>query len=304
MRWWIGLALVGCQAAPAPEQAPPPPAALTFDAPMLFPGHTTAVFAAGADPEERVHYALSTQGAGAGPCPGPLGGQCLDLPQPIYLGSRLADETGQAWLPVAVPDTAPPGLEACFQGAVVRGPGGGDSELSAAVCGLVQDPDPCLSGETVVEVGTGSSTFVPLVSGQDLEMVRGGQGGWHMPLAVRAYGLTDFITLDMNLFDMVSGESVSFGDPQSLSLPLPPIPGTTSTCDGQLTDLVAFLDFSRIGGVGGNAWQTLCGHEIRIDFTIRDYQGPGIVGPVLGGSSVYVYAQPDPGDGSFCAQVP
>ena len=45
------------------------------------------------------------------------------------------------------------------------------------------------AGEAQVELGTGTWRFEPLVDGQEVDMVRGAQGGWHIWLGLRA---TDF----------------------------------------------------------------------------------------------------------------
>lgn len=39
-----------------------------------------------------------------------------------------------------------------------------------------------------LEIGTGADRFVPLASGDALELVHGPQGGWHVELAVRITG--------------------------------------------------------------------------------------------------------------------
>ena len=40
-----------------------------------------------------------------------------------------------------------------------------------------------------IELGTGSWRFEPLEDGQEVELVRGAQGGWHMWISVRVRGL-------------------------------------------------------------------------------------------------------------------
>lgn len=42
------------------------------------------------------------------------------------------------------------------------------------------------TGEQHVELGTGTWRFEPLVDGQEVDLVRGAQGGWHIWLGVRA----------------------------------------------------------------------------------------------------------------------
>ncbi len=63
-----------------------------------------------------------------------------------------------------------------------------------------------------VEMGEGTSRFEPLTDGQDVELIAGVQGGWHINLTGRLYGLTlDGITLDY--------EAVPVGGTAPISMP-------------------------------------------------------------------------------------
>lgn len=44
--------------------------------------------------------------------------------------------------------------------------------------------------EPALELGTGSWRFEPLEDGQEVELVRGAQGGWHVWLSVRVRGMS------------------------------------------------------------------------------------------------------------------
>lgn len=44
-------------------------------------------------------------------------------------------------------------------------------------------------GEASLEVGTGTARFVPVTDGQEVPLVRGAQGGWHLWVSARATGL-------------------------------------------------------------------------------------------------------------------
>lgn len=61
------------------------------------------------------------------------------------------------------------------------------------------------AGDTVgergasLELGTGSWRFEPLEDGQELELVRGAQGGWHVWLSVRTRGLADRSVLTLTM---------------------------------------------------------------------------------------------------------
>ncbi len=60
--------------------------------------------------------------------------------------------------------------------------------------GLLSACDPGtqpLSGERALEVGTGTWRFEPLEDGQQVDMVRGAQGGWHVWVSLRASGVEE-----------------------------------------------------------------------------------------------------------------
>lgn len=298
MRGFGLLLLIGCGPASLPVDMAPPPGDLTATAPALYPGHTGPVVVRGGLDSDDVHYALSLIGLGAGPCVPLLGGECLTLVQPTYLGRGTADALGSVFLPLSVPAGAPEGARVCLQTAALRGVGGVDSEVARGICSTVLAPDPCMTGETIVEIGTGEQTFTPLVPGQDFSMVRGAQNGWHLPLAVRVQQTFSDATLDISMHDVATGVSLGIFQPQQIFFPLEPVPGG-STCDGQLLDLYGFLDFGQLGNPGLDGWTAGCGREIRIDVVAREYASTGRGAP-LGAASLTVILQPDPVDGPFC----
>jgi hypothetical protein len=52
--------------------------------------------------------------------------------------------------------------------------------------------------EASLELGTGTARFVPLADGDEVAMVRGVQGGWHLWVSVRADGLeTNLASLEI-----------------------------------------------------------------------------------------------------------
>ncbi len=44
-----------------------------------------------------------------------------------------------------------------------------------------------------LELGTGTTVFMPIEDGDEIDLVRGAQGGWHIWLSIRAEGLTSDI---------------------------------------------------------------------------------------------------------------
>ena len=103
---------------------------LVFDLPPLIRGANSNLSVTGAIPGETVIFLWSRQGTGPGPCPGSLGGLCLDLLPPVNnAGSAVADAAGNANLSVSVPASAPL-VQIWAQAVAQRGVGGVDSVKS------------------------------------------------------------------------------------------------------------------------------------------------------------------------------
>ncbi len=116
---------------------PPPGVDLVLDATDVLPGLPTTLTVTHADPGETVHFLRNNGSVGQGPCPGALGGHCLELRNPVvHMGTAVADPQGVATYVFDVPQTAPMGRDLAFEAAVARGPQGVDS-LSSGVVGKV-----------------------------------------------------------------------------------------------------------------------------------------------------------------------
>ncbi|MEQ8982251.1 MAG: DUF4876 domain-containing protein [Deltaproteobacteria bacterium] len=76
---------------------------------------------------------------------------------------------------------------------------------------------PAVHGDTWLELGTGTTEFVPLAPGGDVEIVEGIQGGWHIDVAVRFGGFDpDGVRLSYEALDG-SGQRVSYETRAELS---------------------------------------------------------------------------------------
>ncbi len=92
----------------------------------------------GAIQGETVWFLYSFAGIGAGPCPPPLGGLCLDLLAPVQtLGSAAANASGTATFTGTVPAGAPL-IGIHFQAVARRGAGGVDSAKTGTLSTTIQ----------------------------------------------------------------------------------------------------------------------------------------------------------------------
>lgn len=164
--------------------------------------------------------------------------------------------------------------------------------------------DPCRTSPAVLTIGTGEAwdEFTKLTAGQDLEMVNGPQGGWHLTVAVELEHVGEFAIIEVRIVDVESGTVVTSDDPFRFNALLTPVagPGQPWTCEGRHVNMTAVLDFGNVGAVENeeDPWLRLCGNDVRIEVRVLDPQLT-----VLGSGSVEVVAQPDPANGPHCVDA-
>jgi len=119
----------------ATQLAPAPPISVSTTDWVV--GGSTTVTAVNAEDGETVMFVRGT-GMGPGPCPGLLGGLCLDLTGAALLGSAVADATGTAELTFTVPGFVPDGMTVTLQAVIERGSGGSSSVKSDAISAVTE----------------------------------------------------------------------------------------------------------------------------------------------------------------------
>ncbi len=126
--------------------------------------------------------------------------------------------------------------------------------------------DPC-AGELGLEIGTGTETFSALDAQQDIPIVHGPQGGYHLDLAVRVCGFDPVIDAHLVVIDAATGTVVS-----DLTYPAPTTPD--GACCGWRSELWSILDVSDIAEADGqNACDYLQGRTVQIEVDVADGSG-------------------------------
>lgn len=156
--------------------------------------------------------------------------------------------------------------------------------------------DPCYDEVPVVHLGTGGDGFHPLTPGQDLEMVHGPQGGWHVWIAVRADHVMSQVAQVLDIVDVASGVSVVDAEAVTSLYNLSPLVPGPWACEGVHWAGLGLLDVDTFAP-GLNPDTALCGHEVEIRVTLRH---PFDDRPLLDDDVVRVILQPDPADGPHC----
>jgi hypothetical protein len=165
--------------------------------------------------------------------------------------------------------------------------------------------DACVTAMPVVAIGTGETAYAPLTPGQVVEMVHGPQGGWHIWLGVSVEYAPQFVRLEYEVVDVLTGLSLSFDRaPKSLNIALvSPAPGAW-TCQGYYAGVEARLDARGMDEVEPvpeispdepYVWQEVCGRTVRM--TAKLYTPAA---ELLGSDSIEFVVQPDPADGGRC----
>lgn len=113
-----GLALAGCDAqADTLGQVAPPSVLLGITAPTpVLTGTWNTITVNNLYPNQPVGLAVGT-GIGSGPCPTPVGSQCLDIVGARALGYKRANASGEAVFQVLVPSATPDGATYYLQSA-------------------------------------------------------------------------------------------------------------------------------------------------------------------------------------------
>ena len=127
--------------------------------------------------------------------------------------------------------------------------------------------DPCLASPAVLKLGTGFEAFEDLEDGDELVMIHGPQGGWHMTGAVTLENSTELVILEFSATHVATGISVS-----EVTHPIAMVPTTGGTewqCMGQALDQYIYLDVEELAAKIDDKkrvtpWALLCGEEIEI----------------------------------------
>lgn len=104
MRTLLLLSLAACSADATMVRPPPGPGNIDLVAPaQVTAGDVVQFSVTGATPGTTVFLGASVRGYGNGVCPPLLGGLCLDILQPILVGTTTANASGEATFGVSLP---------------------------------------------------------------------------------------------------------------------------------------------------------------------------------------------------------
>jgi hypothetical protein len=123
---------------------------------------------------------------------------------------------------------------------------------------------PCVEQKPSLVVGTGEQEFFELEPEQDVTMVHGPQGGWHMLGSIRLFNTAPIVEIDFTITDIESGIVVSDNHYRVGLL-------MEDDCTGYYPGMYAYLNVQDLAGSdGGTPPEVLGDHQVRMFMRTND----------------------------------
>ncbi len=144
----------------------------------------------------------------------------------------------------------------------------------------------CEAAEPSAVIGTGEYAWEPLSPGDEVTMVHGPQGGWHILGSVRIDGMYENVEIHYTITDVPSGHVVSDNEYFVQQVPL-------GGCEGEVIGRYGYLNHydELVNGKADTPWELLACHEVTLAMSIHDGTWKKSVE-----ASIDVVAVPDPAD--------
>lgn len=139
--------------------------------------------------------------------------------------------------------------------------------------------DPCAAQPAEIVIGTGESEYQAVADGDELPMVRGGQGGaqpWHVTLGFLARNVPRIVGIRHRLYDVETNALIA--DTQETRTALRPLGGNPLAweCEGEMFGLFARLDLEPLGAdplaedFVCSGWEAVAGRRVRAEITLTE----------------------------------
>ncbi|MEC7242477.1 MAG: hypothetical protein VXW32_14675 [Myxococcota bacterium] len=149
--------------------------------------------------------------------------------------------------------------------------------------------DACRCEEASFDLGTGDAQFETVAEGEEVTMIYGPQGGWHIWGSVRVRNTRDVIKIHFTASDTVS-QSYVVDVTTQVALAM------EDDCTGTYTGMYGFLDTDPlIDGDRDTPPELLCYHELLLTMTLTDTAGRRLE------QTRRVIAAPDQADADVCS---
>jgi hypothetical protein len=151
---------------------------------------------------------------------------------------------------------------------------------------LSDDLAACEGTEPSAVIGTGEYAWQDLSPGDEVTMVHGPQGGWHILGSVRIDDMSPNVEIHYTITDVPSGLVVSDNEYFVQQVPL-------SGCKGEVVGRYGYLNLydDLVSGEADTPWELLACHELTLTMAIDDPNWDKSVE-----ASLDAIAVPDPSD--------
>lgn len=127
----------------------------------------------------------------------------------------------------------------------------------------------CACAPPAVTIGTGPFPFAPMAEGQDVVMVHGPQGGWHVLASLRAAHVTTIVRYRYALDAYVADPPVRVSETQGRVMLV-----SETGCGGDYPDLFGYLDVRALAdGTRDTPPELLDGETLRMTIAVEDDAG-------------------------------
>lgn len=149
---------------------------------------------------------------------------------------------------------------------------------------VVPRPDTGCGEEVSVAVGTGDAAYVPLEPGDEVTMVHGPQGGWHILGSVLVQNTAPIVSLRFTIHTVEGGALIADNTYRVLLVDAPP-------CGGSFPGMYAYLNVSALAeGEADTPPELLDGARLKMRVEADDGEGG------VGAGELEVIAALDPVD--------
>lgn len=127
----------------------------------------------------------------------------------------------------------------------------------------------CACAPSTLRIGTGPLPFEPMQDGQDVVMVHGPQGGWHVLAGLRATHVQPIVRIHYTIDALVSDPPARVSDTRYRVMLV-----SEETCSGDYPDLFGYLDVRGLSdGQQDTPPELLDGATLRLTMTVEDDVG-------------------------------
>ena len=120
-----------------------------------------------------------------------------------------------------------------------------------------------------MELGDGEPEWTPLSAGDEVTMVHGPQGGWHVLGSLKTYSIAQVVTVHFTAIALDQGGLTVADDEYRVAMIM-----DDETCSGNYHGMYGYLDVSELAeGDADTPPELLAGQQLRLAMAVEDSDG-------------------------------